>query len=67
MPGRVIAVEVSQGDLVAEGQKLVTLEAMEMEHSLVAPFAGVVIAVDASIGEQVSDGKVLVKVEPISA
>jgi 3-methylcrotonyl-CoA carboxylase alpha subunit len=38
MPGRVIAVEVRQGDTVSKGQKLLTLEAMKMEHSLLAPF-----------------------------
>jgi 3-methylcrotonyl-CoA carboxylase alpha subunit len=42
MPGRVIAVEVRQGDRVAKGQKLLTLEAMKMEHSLAAPFDGIV-------------------------
>ena len=47
MPGRIIAVEVAAGDLVTKGQKLVTLEAMKMEHSLVAPFDGVVAALDA--------------------
>ncbi|MCH3755915.1 hypothetical protein LZC13_09850, partial [Campylobacter coli] len=32
MPGRVIAVDVAAGDTVVAGQKLVTLEAMKMEH-----------------------------------
>jgi 3-methylcrotonyl-CoA carboxylase alpha subunit len=63
MPGRVIAVEVRQGDKVAKGQKLVTLEAMKMEHSLVAPFDGVVAALEAKEGAQVSEGTLLVRVE----
>jgi 3-methylcrotonyl-CoA carboxylase alpha subunit len=50
MTGRIIAVPVAQGDTVAKGQKLVTLEAMKMEHSLVAPFDGVVAQLDASEG-----------------
>ena len=37
MPGKIIAVEVRQGDAVTKGQKLLTLEAMKMEHSLTAP------------------------------
>ena len=41
-PGKMIAVEVRQGDGVTKGQKLVTLEAMKMEHSLAAPFDGIV-------------------------
>jgi 3-methylcrotonyl-CoA carboxylase alpha subunit len=63
MPGRVIAVEVRQGDKVAKGRKLVTLEAMKMEHSLVAPFDGVVAELGAAIGAQVQEGTLLVRVE----
>ena len=47
MPGRVIAVEVAAGDAVTKGQKLVTLEAMKMEHGLVAPFDGTVAELNA--------------------
>ncbi|MGN6277652.1 MAG: acetyl/propionyl/methylcrotonyl-CoA carboxylase subunit alpha [Sphingomonas sp.] len=63
MPGRVIAVAVVAGESVAKGQKLVTLEAMKMEHTLTAPFDGVVAALDASEGAQVSEGALLVRVE----
>jgi 3-methylcrotonyl-CoA carboxylase alpha subunit len=63
MPGRVISVEVRQGDRVAKGQKLLTLEAMKMEHSLTAPFAGLVAELDAVEGAQVSEGTLLVRVE----
>ncbi|AEG48989.1 Methylcrotonoyl-CoA carboxylase [Sphingobium chlorophenolicum L-1] len=63
MPGRIIAVAVAKGDKVAKGQKLVTLEAMKMEHSLVAPFDGLVAELDASEGGQVSEGTLLVLVE----
>jgi 3-methylcrotonyl-CoA carboxylase alpha subunit len=63
MPGRVIAVEVREGDKVAKGQKLLTLEAMKMEHSLTAPFDGVVAELSAVEGAQVSEGTLLVRVE----
>ncbi|MDB5672649.1 MAG: acetyl/propionyl/methylcrotonyl-CoA carboxylase subunit alpha [Alphaproteobacteria bacterium] len=63
MPGRVIAVDVSQGETVTKGQKLVTLEAMKMEHSLTAPFDGVVTLLDAKEGAQVSEGTLLARVE----
>ena len=63
MPGRIIAVVVAKGERVAKGQKLVTLEAMKMEHSLVAPFDGVVAELAASEGGQVSEGTLLVLVE----
>jgi 3-methylcrotonyl-CoA carboxylase alpha subunit len=63
MPGRVLSVEVRQGDEVARGQKLLTLEAMKMEHALVAPFAGVVAELEAVAGGQVTEGALLVRVE----
>jgi 3-methylcrotonyl-CoA carboxylase alpha subunit len=63
MPGRVTAVEVAAGDNVTKGQKLVTLEAMKMEHGLTAPFDGVVAELDAEAGAQVSEGRMLVRVE----
>ncbi|HVF94753.1 MAG TPA: biotin carboxylase N-terminal domain-containing protein [Sphingomonas sp.] len=62
MPGRIISVDVAAGDTVTKGQKLVTLEAMKMEHSLVAPFDGVVEALTAVVGGQVSEGATLVKI-----
>jgi 3-methylcrotonyl-CoA carboxylase alpha subunit len=63
MPGKIIAVEVRQGDVVSKGQKLVTLEAMKMEHSLVAPFDGIVAELNASEGAQVSEGTLLARIE----
>ena len=63
MPGRVIAVTVAAGEKVTKGQKLVTLEAMKMEHSLVAPFDGVVAELNVEEGVQVSEGTLLVRVE----
>ena len=63
MPGRIIAVEVAAGDAVVKGQKLLTLEAMKMEHSLNAPFDGVVAELHAEIGAQVQVEALLVRVE----
>ena len=63
MPGRIIALNVRQGDTVAKGQKLVTIEAMKMEHSLSSPFDGIVAEVGAAEGDQVSEGKLLLQVE----
>ncbi len=63
MPGRITAVEVTAGATVTKGQRLVTLEAMKMEHSLVAPFDGTVAELDAEAGAQVSEGTTLVRVE----
>jgi 3-methylcrotonyl-CoA carboxylase alpha subunit len=67
MPGRVTAVEVSAGEKVAKGQRLLTLEAMKMEHALTAPFDGTVAQLSAAAGQQVSEGQLLVKVEASSS
>ncbi|MCC2976519.1 biotin/lipoyl-binding protein [Sphingomonas sp. PL-96] len=63
MPGRVTAVDVVEGQGVEKGQRLLTLEAMKMEHGLVAPFDGVVAELRASAGAQVREGTLLVRVE----
>lgn len=63
MPGKVIAVDVAAGDKVTKGQKLLTLEAMKMEHSLTAPFDGVVAELNAIAGAQVQVEALLAKIE----
>ena len=63
MPGKVISVDVSAGQSVVKGQKLMVLEAMKMEHALTAPFDGVVKALDAVAGAQVQVDAVLAKIE----
>ncbi|RSU80204.1 methylcrotonoyl-CoA carboxylase [Sphingomonas sp. S-NIH.Pt3_0716] len=63
MPGRIIAVAVTAGQTVTKRQKLLTLEAMKMEHSLVAPFDGVVAELNAAEGGQVSEGVLLARID----
>jgi len=65
MPGKIIAVEVVQGQAVTKGQKLLTLEAMKMEHSLTAPFDGVVAELNAVAGGQVQVEALLVRIEAV--
>jgi 3-methylcrotonyl-CoA carboxylase alpha subunit len=67
MPGKVTAVEVSAGEQVEKGQRLLTLEAMKMEHALTAPFDGTVAELNATAGAQVTEGQILVKVEALTA
>jgi len=64
MPGKVTVVDVSKGEKVAKGQRLLTLEAMKMEHALSAPFDGTVAELSAKAGAQVNEGQLLVKVDP---
>ena len=63
MPGRVVSVEVVEGDRVLKGAKLVVVEAMKMEFALVAPFDGVVAELRARLGDQVSEGTLLVRID----
>jgi 3-methylcrotonyl-CoA carboxylase alpha subunit len=64
MPGKVIAVDVTEGQSVEAGQRLLVLEAMKMEHALTAPFAGTVTELSVSPGSQVQVEAVLALVEP---
>jgi len=63
MPGKIIAVDVATGDAVTKGQKLLTLEAMKMEHSLTAPFDGVVAELKVAPGAQVQVEALLARIE----
>lgn len=63
MPGKVIAVDVTAGDTVSKGQKLLVLEAMKMEHALTAPFDGKVAELTVAVGSQVQVEALLVRVE----
>jgi 3-methylcrotonyl-CoA carboxylase alpha subunit len=65
MPGKVVSVATRVGDEVAGGQVLVVLEAMKMEHGLVAGAAGRVTDVCVAVGDQVSEGIVAVRLEPL--
>jgi len=60
MPGTIIAVPVSEGDVVQEGDKVVILESMKMENELRAPRDGVVTHVKVEPGVGVEKGQPLV-------
>jgi propionyl-CoA carboxylase alpha chain len=59
MPGTVVRVETEPGAAVTEGQTLVVLEAMKMEHRITAPATGTVTEVGVAAGRQVEAGAVL--------
>ena len=63
MNGRLVALAVEDGETVEAGQRLAVVEAMKMEHALVAPHAGVVRDLNASLGDQVEMGERLMRVE----
>jgi len=70
----VVDVEVEVGEDVAAGEEVLILEAMKMEHVVVAPASGTIEAIHVSPGDVVAEGAVLVEldahavdVEPIAA
>jgi len=65
MPGNVLATHVVEGDSVNEGQLLLILEAMKMEHRITAPITGTVTQLLVAEGDQVTNGELLVVLEEI--
>ena len=60
MPGNILDIKVTQGQLVAAGQTLVILEAMKMENEIQAPVDGSVASINVTKGSAVESGAVLV-------
>ena len=60
MPGKIIAVHVTAGQAVKQGDALLVMEAMKMEHAVIAPVDGVVKEIFYGVGEQVSEGLALI-------
>jgi biotin carboxyl carrier protein len=67
MPGKVLQVFVSAGAHVAAGEGLLILEAMKMEHRIIAEAAARVAAVYVADGQMVDGGTVLLELEYASA
>jgi propionyl-CoA carboxylase alpha chain len=67
MTGIIREVRVKEGDRVEKGTILLILEAMKMEHQMVARDVGVVTQVRVEIGQMVDPDEILVIVEPLTA
>ncbi|MBK5104102.1 MAG: 3-methylcrotonyl-CoA carboxylase, partial [Burkholderiales bacterium] len=63
MPGKIIAVLTKSGAKVEKGTPLVILEAMKMEHTIIAPGRGTVKEIHYGVGEQVAEGAELLGFE----
>ena len=63
MPGKVLEVLVETGQTVTEGQAVLVLEAMKMEHKIVAAEDGIITAINFNAGDQVEQGVTLLDLE----
>lgn len=63
LPGMVVAIAVAEGDQVAEGQTLLTIEAMKMQNEVRAPRAGRVGSIAVATGTAVATGALLVRID----
>jgi oxaloacetate decarboxylase alpha subunit/pyruvate carboxylase subunit B len=59
MPGTIVSYEKKVGDVVAEGDTILILEAMKMENALPAPVSGVITSIDFKNGDSVAKGDIL--------
>jgi biotin carboxyl carrier protein len=65
MPGKVVTILVSEGDLVEEGQGVIVVEAMKMENELRARGPGVVQSIPVAVGDAVESGAELLRIVPL--
>jgi biotin carboxyl carrier protein len=65
MPGTITVIEVVPGEKVAEGQTLVVLEAMKMEHRIAAEADGVIARVLVEVGQSVDAHALVVEFEDV--
>jgi len=63
MQGTIVSIEANEGDQVAQGQQLIVMEAMKMEHVLAAPVSGIVRRVTVMKGDTVAEGQPLIFIE----
>ena len=63
MSGKIIKIDVDTGGTVRKGDRLAVLEAMKMEHSLVAGADGTIKELGAGEGDQVEEGQMLIVLE----
>ncbi|HXZ60158.1 MAG TPA: biotin carboxylase N-terminal domain-containing protein [Steroidobacteraceae bacterium] len=65
LPGVVVSVPVSVGQKLAAGEVLMVIEAMKMEHTITAPYAGTVQAIYFGRGDRVPEGSQLLELARI--
>ncbi len=67
MPGAILSIPVSAGDIVEAGDTVLVMEAMKMEHAMVSPARATVADILFSEGDQVEEGDRLITLEPLES
>lgn len=62
IPGQIKAIYVQNGDTVAQGQKLLMMEAMKMENMIFSDYSGTVQKVHVNVGDSVGSDQLLVQI-----
>ena len=63
MHGKVLAIFVAPGASVTKGERVAVVEAMKMEHALLAPHDGTVSEISAEVGAQVAENAKIMMIE----
>ena len=64
IPGKIVTIEVAEGQEVTEGQVILILEAMKMQNEIQAPVNGRVVSVNCEEGQSIEANVPLVVIEP---
>jgi biotin carboxyl carrier protein len=64
LQGTIVAIEVSEGDLVRPGQQIAVVESMKMEHLVTAPHGGKVTKIAAGAGVTLMQDEAILFLEP---
>ena len=63
IPGKIVSLNVTLEDIVEQGQVIMILEAMKMQHECLAAVAGEVLSVAAQAGQQVAAGDLILMID----
>ena len=64
LQGTIVAIEVSEGDLVRPGQQIAVLELMKMEHLVTAPHGGKMTRIAAGTGVTLMQDEAILFLDP---
>ena len=64
IPGKIVSIAVEEGDIVAEGDVVMILEAMKLQNEIQAPLSGSVTAVNCKPGDSIEANSPLIVIQP---